>query len=126
MVIHTKHFPFGRYIAINLFGIIFTKKDNLSRYTINHENIHTAQMKELLYIGFYLLYGLEYIIKLLLYRKGNHETYRSLSFEREAYAEEYYLNYLKYRKHYSWIKYIKNENKRNGSRNCGRVQSTRS
>jgi hypothetical protein len=40
-IIHTKHFPFGRYSTINLFGVLFTKRDNLSKTTINHESIHT-------------------------------------------------------------------------------------
>lgn len=30
-IIHTKHFPFGRYSTINLFGVLFTKRDNLSK-----------------------------------------------------------------------------------------------
>jgi hypothetical protein len=38
-------------------------------------------MKEMLYIPFYLWYGVEWLIKLLC--KGN--AYRNLSFEREAY-----------------------------------------
>ena len=39
-------FPFGRYSTINLFGVLFTKRDNLSKTTINHESIHTEQIKE--------------------------------------------------------------------------------
>lgn len=62
IIIHTRHFPFGNYTTINLFGILFTKNKNLSKRTINHERIHTKQMKEMLYIFFYLWYGLEYII----------------------------------------------------------------
>lgn len=48
-IIHTKHFPFGRYSTINLFGVLFTKRDNLSKTTINHESIHTEQIKEMFY-----------------------------------------------------------------------------
>lgn len=39
-VIKTKHFPFGGYKAINLFGIVFTKGE-LSNRELNHEAIHT-------------------------------------------------------------------------------------
>lgn len=39
-VIKTKHFPFGGYKAINLFGIIFTKSE-LSNRELNHKAIHT-------------------------------------------------------------------------------------
>jgi len=37
--------------------------------------------------------------------KGN--AYRNISFEREAYDNDDNLNYIKERKHYSWLKYIK-------------------
>lgn len=43
------------FIAINLFGIIVTCED-LSKVELNHELIHTAQARELLYIPFYLWY----------------------------------------------------------------------
>ena len=36
-VIKTKHFPFGGYKAINLFGIVFTKGE-LSNRELNHED----------------------------------------------------------------------------------------
>lgn len=69
IIIRTRHFPFGSYTTINLFGILFTKNKKLSKHTINHERIHTKQMKEMLYIFFYLWYGLEYIIIRLFHVK---------------------------------------------------------
>ena len=86
--------------CINLFGILFCRKQ-LNKIDINHEAIHTKQMQEMLYIPFYIWYIIEYLIKLF---KGN--AYRNLSFEREAYNNQYNLNYLNNRKHYSWIKYV--------------------
>lgn len=52
-VIKTKHFSFNGYKAINLFGVIFTKGE-LSNKELNYEAIHTEQMKEMLYIFFYI------------------------------------------------------------------------
>ena len=92
--------PFKGFKCINLFGILFCRKQ-LNKIDINHEAIHTKQMQEMLYIPFYILYIIEYLIKLF---KGN--AYRNLSFEREAYNNQYNLNYLNNRKHYSWIKYV--------------------
>ena len=43
------------FIAINLFGMIVTCEE-LSKVELNHELIHTAQARELLYIPFYLWY----------------------------------------------------------------------
>ena len=59
IVVHIKRFPFmDGFYAINLFGIIFTEQE-LNAAELNHERIHTAQQRELLYIGFYLWYVLE-------------------------------------------------------------------
>lgn len=105
-VIHSSWFPFGNYSTINLFGILITKEKNLSKYTINHEAIHTAQMKEMLYVFFYLWYGIEYILIRLFHRKQSC-AYHDVSFEEEAYYNEFNLSYLKSRKHYNWIKYVR-------------------
>lgn len=105
-IIHTKHFPFGSYTTINLFGILFTKQDKLIPRDINHEKIHTAQMKEMGYIFFYLWYFIEYLLIRLFHKKqGN--AYHDTSFEEEAYTNQYNYSYLKNRKHYAWIKFIK-------------------
>ena len=63
-------------------------------------------MKELLYVLFYLWYAIEWIIRLFPNKFNGHDAYRSISFEREAYENEGYLDYLNNRKKYSWIKYL--------------------
>ena len=86
-IIRNRILPFGKkYYAINLFGILFAKGP-CGAITINHERIHTAQMKELLFIPFYIFYILEWLIRLLQYR-NSFTAYRNISFEREAYANE--------------------------------------
>lgn len=100
-IIRQNILPPKGFLAINLFGLLFCKKDaKINDVIVNHESIHTAQMKEMLYIPFYLWYVIEWLIKLLF--KGN--AYRNISFEREAYDNQYNLNYLKERKRYNWIK----------------------
>lgn len=105
-VIHNKFFPFGSYRTINLFGVLFTKNNKLSKRTINHESIHTAQMKELLYIPFYIWYAIEYLFTRFSNSTQN-KAYRDISFEEEAYNNEGKPYYLKIRKPYSWFKYLK-------------------
>ena len=104
-VIYNNIIPFKGFIAINLFGIVFARKEYkpVSTWTITHESIHTAQMKELLYIGFYIWYGIEWIIRLII-DKDSVTAYYKIRFEKEAYAHESDINYLKNRKHYNWIK----------------------
>ena len=108
-IVKTKRFPFGTYTAINIFGILFTKLDKVSDTTLNHEKIHTAQMKELLYLGFYLWYIVEYL--LLRVKNSQSEAYRKISFEQEAYENEKNLEYLKHRNGFAWLNYINKTNK---------------
>ena len=70
---------------------------------LNHEAIHTAQMRELLYVPFYVLYVLEWLCLLPRYPK-RHEAYRHISFEREAYAHQAEPDYLKARPKFNQYK----------------------
>lgn len=104
-IIYNNIIPFPGYKAINLFGILFVRKGyTVDDKTLNHEEIHTAQMKELLYIFFYFLYVFEFIVHLVRECKW-HKAYRSISFEKEAYENESNMDYLSTRKHYAWFKY---------------------
>ena len=85
--------PFGIYIRED-----YLKDDR----TIRHERIHWKQQMEMLIIPFYLWYLIEWVIRLFM--KGN--AYRNISFEREAYKNDWIPNYLDKRKSYSWIKYL--------------------
>lgn len=73
---------------------------------INHEKIHIRQQLELLIVFFYILYGIEYLVKGIKYRDFD-KAYYNISFEKEAYKNEKNLNYNKDKKIYSFIKYIR-------------------
>lgn len=107
MIIPSSIIPPKGFKAINLFGIIFVRKerkDDLTTIDLNHEAIHTAQMKELLYVFFYLLYVLEWLYRLLV---SPRTAYRGLSFEKEAYDNQNNLSYLKHRKHFAQWRNLK-------------------
>ena len=102
-IIRNKYIPFQGYKAMNLFGVLFVRGNaRIDDITLNHEKIHTAQIKELWYVFFYLWYVTEWLIRLFM--KGN--AYRNISFEREAYDNQYDLDYLKSRKRFDFMKYI--------------------
>lgn len=64
-IIRNKIISFNGFKAINIFGVLFVReRANIDAKTINHEEIHTAQMKEMLYIFFYLWYIVEWIVRL--------------------------------------------------------------
>ena len=107
-IIYNNLIPFKGSIAINLFGVLFVRNEYKKRFesggfttTLNHESIHTEQIKELGYIFFYIWYLIEWLLRLPF---GN--AYYNISFEREAYANEKNIKYLQTRKHYSFLKYI--------------------
>ncbi len=90
-IIRNRFIPFKGFTAINLFGVLFARHEAyISETVLNHEKIHTAQMKELGYILFYIIYLLEWFVRLFL--PGN--AYRNISFEREAYDNQRYRFYL--------------------------------
>lgn len=103
--------PVRGYVAINLFGVVFARReewdplpDVVRRGTLRHEAIHTAQGRELLWLGFYLAYLLEWLGRLLL-QPGR--AYRNLTFEREAYAHEWEEDYLQTRRHFAQWRHSK-------------------
>ena len=102
-IIYNKFIPFKGFRAINLFGVILARKGKvITPRTINHEKIHTAQMRELLYVGFYVAYLCEWIYRLIVDTK---RAYRTISFEVEAYEHQCDYSYLENRKPYAmWRK----------------------
>lgn len=98
-IIYNQIIPFKGFTAINLFGVMFAREGHtITPPTINHEKIHTAQMRELGYIFFYILYFLEWLYRLCVDTK---RAYRAISFEQEAYAHQRNCNYLQERKHFA-------------------------
>ena len=117
-----KFIPFPDFRAVNLFGVLFVRGARpLTKVTLNHESIHSRQFVELMVLfavatvfirwwlpvfapfAFYVWYIVEWLIRLL--KKGN--AYRNISFEREAYANEKNTEYLKTRRLFTFLNYLK-------------------
>lgn len=96
------------YLGLTIFPFMFLKfqalKENL--VLINHEKIHLRQQLELLIVPFFIIYLIEYVMRLLQYRHW-HLAYRNISFEREAYSNEKDLDYLKSRPLFAFVKYFR-------------------
>ena len=87
--------------CLNLFGILCARDTSwIDRDVINHERIHNAQMRELLWLPFYIFYVVEWIFRLLQYRDP-HKAYLNISFEKEAYRHGHDPDYLKRRRRYA-------------------------
>lgn len=112
-IIRNSIIPAKGFKAINLFGVLFVRGNAvISKKTLRHEHIHTMQMREMLYVPFYLWYGIEYVIRFfgwIFEKKPCDPDYKPcdrMSFEKEAYGNEHDVYYPKTRKHFSWFKYI--------------------
>lgn len=105
-IIKNKIIPPRGFSYVNLFGVLFTRREKtISNVELNHEMIHTEQMKEMLYVFFYLCYVMEWLVRLIILR-DSHKAYRAISFEQEAYANQENLTYLDGRKRYHWLTYV--------------------
>ena len=105
-VFYNDFIPFKGFKAINLFGILFARNGStINDVDLTHESIHTKQMKEMLYIPFYVWYAIEWIVR-FIGCGDSRLAYRRISFELEAYLNQYDENYLKNRKHFAWFKHI--------------------
>ena len=105
MVVKCRFIPKG--ICVNLFGSYWARDISwIDKYVINHERIHTAQQRELLFVPFYILYVIEWLVRLVQFR-NRHDAYMNISFEHEAYANGDNLDYLPNRKLFAWRHYLR-------------------
>ncbi len=100
-VFQVKRLPMSKsYYAICVFGLIFSTRP-LNKTELNHEMIHAAQQRELLYLPFFLWYAVEWLVLLVKYRNTT-EAYFHIRFEQEAYRHQHNLNYLESRRHFHY------------------------
>lgn len=95
----------GKKYMLLFCWLLTAPKAVVSDVDMNHEKIHAAQMKELLYIPFYIWYVVEWIVRLFQYR-DTHEAYKNISFEREAYVHEETKDYMKNRPIFNWRRFL--------------------
>ena len=110
-IIEDSRIPQALSLFINIWAItlypFIVCKGKLDQQTRTHEIIHLHQQRELLLIGFYLLYVGFWVYGVFKLRSF-HAAYRNIPFEKEAYAHDSDLTYPLNRKAHSWIKFIRN------------------
>ncbi|HEX8562531.1 MAG TPA: hypothetical protein VF676_06075 [Flavobacterium sp.] len=95
-----------RGITLCPFVLVREKSDVSDPVMLNHERIHIRQQVELLVFPFFIWYGTEYLLRLLIYWDAK-KAYRNICFEREAYQNEKDLNYLKKRSFWRFLEYFR-------------------
>lgn len=118
------------YDTITLAAWVCTKyksKEEMPQWIRNHECTHAKQWVEcmilsgiiiwtlVVFVGisslwfclsffmFYAIYVLEYLIKLIIYGS---DAYCNISFEKEAYTNQFNNNYMENSDYFEWVKYI--------------------
>lgn len=97
LVIRSKSFPPRPFAGISLCGIIVFRTDaRIDDTDVRHELIHFRQQCEWFFVGFFVVYCLEFLYHLAR-KKHWMKAYHAISFEREAYRHERERNYLNHR-----------------------------
>lgn len=97
-------------MAITLWPFIIVRAnlrhDAVLPELIRHETIHIRQQIELLLIGAWLLYGLEYIYARWIKKFDKRQAYYYTALEQEAHRNAMNPDYLEKRKSYAVLRYI--------------------
>ena len=103
----TKYLIPRGYSGFTVFPFVFIKdaKDKMDSILLNHEKIHLRQQIETGFLLFFIWYFLEFLIRLLIYRNRS-KAYLNIGFEKEAYANEKDLNYLKKRSFWRFLEWV--------------------
>lgn len=121
-IICNKWLPFPGYRAMMVWGKIFQRQEycgkKISKAIQNHEGIHVEsaldfvggneKLKPIGFICFYIWYFIEWLLKsvISIFTCGRIKAYYSISFECEAYDNQYKYNYQATRKRFAWLKYV--------------------
>ena len=107
ILIVSKYLVPKSFRGLAVFPFVVLRERNAQDYLVlmNHERIHLRQQIELLVLPFFVIYGLDYLVKLIRYRNRN-LAYRNVVFEREAFENENDLSYLKSRSYWRFMSYI--------------------
>lgn len=114
----------GKYVGITLtpyvFWYIANKTENQIAILRNHELIHEAQVRDeqedkgkifgwISWYWKYITIWFKGVLSGYFSTKGksSRQAYMNIPYEKEAYANEENLNYLKTREKHAWKKYVK-------------------
>lgn len=107
IVVRNDILPFDGFKSVTLWPFIFVRNGaSFDAIDENHERIHGRQQLEMLVVWFFIWYGVEYLLRFVF---GGWNPYRNISFEREAYANDADLDYLKSRRFWVFLKYMKKQ-----------------
>lgn len=116
-IIENNILPPRGYKAMTVLNVVFVRRGCVMRDAdFRHEAVHWEQEKELLIVGFYVLYVLLFSLMFLYCLLSTHRepcasgrwglwhsAYRMTAFEREAYRHEGDAGYIGRRRPFAWL-----------------------
>ncbi len=109
-IIASKHFPPRPFAAIMLCGVLIHRQGlRLRDADVQHEAIHARQQREMLWVGFFVWYLAEWLVRWPMCRFSLMRAYRNISMEREAYACMHRKGYLQRRRPWAWIRFLRQQ-----------------
>lgn len=103
MVILIKFFM--PHCGIAIWPFVFIREKDFKLTLLTHETIHLKQQQECLVVFAYLWFIVELFIKSIYY-KSVRKGYLNVSFEREAFINQFNTTYLFNRKPYAFLDYV--------------------
>jgi len=100
--------PGRKFRALCIWPFLFVSHGEtlpLQQEILTHELIHARQQREMLWLFFFIWYGLEFMVRWIQHH-DRYTAYRALSHEKEACRNEHNPDYLHNRKHFSWLNYL--------------------
>jgi len=98
------------YSAQTILGtpvVVYKDDEDINDEMINHESIHVRQAFQMLYVPFWIIYIGQWLYNKFILKMTADQAYENIIFEKEAYANDKNLNYLKEFKFWSWTNYAK-------------------
>ena len=106
LLVHTRRFPPHRFHAITLFPFVFYNGMPMDEREVRHEVVHLWQQVALLIVGFYFLYFVFWLARLVFYRDLD-KAYRNIPFERSAYILEEQTIVSPVKQSFHWLRCFK-------------------
>jgi hypothetical protein len=102
LFLHTVNNFFGTNIVGLSLGLVIMSSGKMCSVTRNHELIHSEQMLETAFVGFFFIYIFDYLYG--RWRGLDHyHAYRAIRAEIEAFSNERKWTYLSKRKRWRWL-----------------------
>lgn len=105
--IYTRKKIFNYYTGLSFFIFIWIRREpNDQTQLIRHEKIHFWQQVEMLFIFHWFFYAVFYLVG-RVNGQCHYIAYRYNPFEIEAFTMDYDTTYLRTRRPFAWVRYVR-------------------